>query len=250
MKRSLSHAAAIMLLTASAAACAQISDPNKLVAPAPRNPASHRALPQKTTGNEQWLWEFTRPEPNGRAYALRVDARFQQLLSENFKQPQAMWGTDEHRLALPQLIPLFLDRYGEALAEKNRYFIADGCVPRFCPAQGLLWIDLGQKTPLMVFAAVNWTATAHTTDQAAAEYNLWLFPNRTLSADSIPLALSEAIAHWNMRLAAAHRLVPHIEHALLVEPDGSPFALTPELVGANTLAPQPDTVTPKPADSE
>jgi hypothetical protein len=52
-----------------------------------------------------------------------------------------------------------------------------------------------------------------------------------------------------VRLAAAHRMVPHIAHALLVEPDGTPAALNPELAGANTIAPQPDTVTPAAPDN-
>lgn len=228
---------------------AQIEDPGHLVAPLPANPARHHALKNQPSDN-QWLWAFTHPRPNGRAYDLRVDGRFQALLAANFKQPQAMWGPQGANPPLATIIPLFLDKYGEVLAEHNRYIVADGCVPSFCPASGLLWIDLGTPHPLMVFAAVNWTTTGHTTEQAAANYNLWLFPNRQLSPDALPLALTEALAHWDARLAAAHRLVPHIEHALLVEPTGQPFALDPALAGANTLPPQPDTVTPQTAADE
>ena len=114
----------------------------------------------------------------------------------------------------------------------------------------MLWMDLGTPDPLLVFAAVNWTTEAHSTDEANADYNLWLFTNRQVSADALPLALSEAIADWDARLASAHRGVPHIAHALLVEPDGQPYPLNPTLVGANTLPPQPDTVTPKPSDND
>jgi hypothetical protein len=161
-----------------------------------------------------------------------------------------MWGQQTNPPALATVIPLFLTQYGEALAEHNRYIIVDGCVPSFCPAHGLLWIDLGTPHPLMIFAAVNWTTATHTTEEAAADYNLWLFPNRDLSPDALPLALTESLAHWDARLASAHRLVPHISHALLIEPNGSPYALDPALAGANTLPPQPDTITPQPADSE
>ena len=66
-------------------------------------------------------------------------------------------------------------------------------------------------------------------------------PTASSSADNLPLALTESLSHWDARLAAAHRLVPHIEHATLIEPSGAPYALTPALVGANTIAPQPDT---------
>lgn len=229
--------AAVALLTVSTAALrAQITNPDQLVAPPPRNPAH---APIRPADDLQWLWSFTRPQPIGRATDLRLDARFQSLLRDDFHRPQAFWGTTNEPLDV--IIPLFLSGHGTVTAEQNRYITVDGCVPRFCAAHGLLWIDLGTPHPLIVFAAVNWTTEGHTTEQSAADYNLWLFPNRTLSADALPFALTSAIAHWDARLAAAHRLVPHIAHALLVEPDGAPYALTPEYIGANTLAPQPDT---------
>lgn len=239
------HLAAALLLTG-ASAHAQVSSPDKLIAPPPA-PQQHQQ--PKATDDLQWLWQYARPEPIGSAGDLRLDARFQSLLLRNFRQPQSMWGNDpEHRPSLPTVIPLFVLKYGAVTAEQNRYLTVDGCVPSFCPAAGLLWIDLGiagaGAHPLMVFAAVNWTAENHTTDEAAADYELWLFPNRNLDANALPLALAESIAHWNIRLAAAHRMVPHIAHALLVEPDGSPVALDPQLAGANSIAPQPDTLTP------
>jgi hypothetical protein len=198
----------------------------------------------------QWLWQYTKPAPLGRANDLRLDARFQALLANDFKQPQSMWGAENSYETLPTIIPLFLSKYGEVSAEQNRYFIVDGCVPSFCPASGLLWIDLGTSHPFAVFAAVNWSAQGHTTDEADAEYNLWLFSSRYLDPNTLPLALTEAISHWDVRLAAAHRLVPRITHALLVEPDGSPYALDPQLAGANSIAPQPDTTTPRNADEK
>ncbi|HVG27111.1 MAG TPA: hypothetical protein VM865_05865 [Acidobacteriaceae bacterium] len=243
MRRPL-HLAAALLLLAAAGLRAQIVNPDKLVAPPPANPAQQ---PAKPTDDLQWLWPYTKPEPLGNAAELRVDARFQALLRSSFHQRQAFWG--EGRQPLDAVIPLFLARYPTVTAESNRYITVDGCVPSFCPAHGLLWVDLGSPHPLVVFAAVNWTAQTHTTDQAAADYILWLFPNRELSPDALPLALSSSLAHWDARLAAAHRLVPHIAHALLVEPSGLPAALSPDLVGANTLAPQPDTVTPHEPDN-
>jgi hypothetical protein len=152
-----------------------------------------------------------------------------------------MWGPPNSSEPLATIIPLFLTQYGTVTATDNRYISIDGCVPSFCAASGLLWIDLGRPHPLAVFAAVNWDPQAHTTDQPQANYNLWLFTNHPVDANALPLALTEAIANWDARLATAHRLVPHIAHALLVEPDGTPVALDPEQAGANTLAPQPDT---------
>jgi hypothetical protein len=236
MRRTLQLAAALLLLTAAASSRAQITNPDKLTAPTPHNPAQG---PFHPTDDLQWLWAFTQPEPIGRATDLRLDGRFHALLRDNFSQPQSFWGNTNE--PLDAVIPLFLSHHGTVTAEDNRYITVDGCVPSFCAARGMLWFDLGTPHPLIVFAAVNWTAESHTTDEVSANYNLWLFPNRDLSPNALPFALTTSLAHWDARLAAAHRLVPHIAHAELIEPSGSPFALDPSLIGANTLAPQPDT---------
>ena len=245
--RTVFHLAATLLLIGAATTCAQVTNPDNLVGTPPRNPAHHQTL--HPAYDLQWLWQYAKPAPIGRAGDLRLDARFQLFLQSNFNQPQSMWGPPNSREPLATIIPLFLDKYGAVTADQNRYIAIDGCVPSFCAASGLLWIDLGHPHPLAVFAAVNWVPDAHTPGQPTADYNLWLFANHPLDADTLPLALTQAIAHWNIRLAAAHRLVPHIAHALLVEPDGSPFAINPELAGANVIAPQPDTITPHQADN-
>ena len=229
--RHLLQLALALTLSTGALAHAQITNPDNLVAPPPpRNPAHARTL---TEDNLQWLWPFTQPAPIGRASDLRLDARFQSLLARDFNHPQSVWG--QHQ-SLDQVIPLFLSAHGAVTAEQNRYLAIDGCVPSFCPAHGLLWIDLGSPHPLIVFAAVNWTAQNHTTAEANADYNLYLFANSPLAA--LPLALTASIAHWDARLAEAHRTVPHIAQAVLIEPDGTPHDLDPQQTGANTIAPQ------------
>ena len=226
---------------------AQISSPDLIVSKPPQRPQQrHPPNGDTDTGKLQWLWQFTRPEPNGAA-ALRFDERFGTLLERTLKQPQAMWGKD---VPVATIVPRFLARYGNVTVESERYFTVDGCVPSFCPAHGLLWIDLGSPHPLLVFVAVDWTTEAHSTDQLNADFNLWLFPSRELSADAIPTALATSLSHWDARLAAAHRLVPHIAHAILVEPSGQPSALDPAQVGMNTLPPQPDTITPTEPDTD
>ena len=226
---------------------AQISNPDAMVSGPPKGPALRNRARERGPGSVQWLWRYAQPTPNGNAVMLRGDERFAALLANSFHQPQVFWGKN---VPLSAAIPRFLDRYGAVNAKNNRYLTVDGCIPSFCAAHGMLWVDMGATSPLMIFAAVDWTTEGHTTDEAAADYNLWLFPNRSLSADALPFALTQSIADWDARLASAHRGVPHIAHAVLVEPDGQPFPLKPALVGANTLPPQLDTLTPKPSDDE
>ncbi len=169
------------------------------------------------------------------------------MLSNSFQQPQAFWGKN---IPLADAIPRFLSRNGEVNGRGNRYLMIDGCVPSFCAEHGMLWIDLGTPEPLLVFAAVDWTTQDHTTDEAAADYDLWLFPNHEVAADALPLAFTQSIADWDARLAAAHRGVPHIAHAILVEPDGQPHPLDPTFAGANTRPAQADTSSPKQPDND
>jgi hypothetical protein len=236
------HPAAAVFLLGAMTAHAQISNPDTLIGQPPHAPQQH-GLPN-TTEDPQWLWQFTKPAPLGEANALRLDARFQALLSDDFKQPQSMWGPPNTQEPLISVIPLFLSKYGTVTAAGNRYVTVDGCVPSFCAASGLLWFDLGTQHPLAVFAAVNWDSEGHDANDPKANYNLWLFSSRNIDPNALPFALTEAIASWNIRLAAAHRLVPHIGHAVLIEPDGSPYALDPQLTGANTIASQPDMLAP------
>ena len=240
-------AVGLALMTGVNCGWAQISNPNDMVTGPPKPPPVRQRVKGPSSASLQWLWKYTEPQPNGNAVALRGDERFASLLQRSFKQSQAMWGKD---VPVSEVIPRFLARYGEVNAKSNRYMSVDGCVPSFCAAHGMLWVDLGAVDPLMMFVAVDWTTEGHTTDEQNADYNLWLFPNREVSADALPLALTEAVSDWDARLASAHRGVPHVAHAVLVEPDGQSFPLNPTLVGANTLPPQPDTVTPKEPESE
>ncbi len=168
MRRTIQLAAVALLLTAAAETRAQITNPDALVAPSPRNPA-HR--PIRAVDNLQWLWTFAQPEPIGRATDLRADARFHALLLDNFHRPQAVWGDKPagHNEPLDAVIPLFLSQHATVTTQDNRYLSVDGCVPDFCAAHGLLWLDLGTPHPLIVFAAVNWSPQSHTTERSRGE---------------------------------------------------------------------------------
>jgi hypothetical protein len=248
MTRTAFQLAATLLTFGVTAACAQITTPSQRI---PTPPGAHAQAALLAKDDLQWLWPYTRPTPLGNATDLRLDERFQTLVTREFKQPQAMWGGNpEHRPALASIVPLFVSGYGTVTAKDNRYIAVDGCVRDLCSSAGMLWIDLGmpgaRTKPLMVFAATTWIAEGRGANEPGANYEMWLFPNRNLDPNALPLALTTSISEWNARLAASHRLVPHVTQALLVEPDGLPHALNADLAGANTIAPQTDTATPQP----
>ena len=122
----------------------------------------------------------------------------------------------------------------KVLADDNRYISISGCVVHFCPARGLLWLDLNGTHHLVVFAAIDWIKHDKPTSDPAAEYTLWVFPNDPLSiagnGPHPPAALIKAIARWAAQPLPGSAIVQNITHAILVDPDGTPHqvdALSP-----------------------
>ena len=120
-----------------------------------------------------------RRHPQGRPRERpRHDLRFVPFLQQFLTAPQTFWGSPStaatarspHR-ARPPLRP----RQGPA--DDNRYVSISGCVVHFCPARGLLWIDLNGAHHLVVFAAIDWSKQGRPTSDPAAEYTLWVFPD-------------------------------------------------------------------------
>lgn len=215
MRTLFQHAAVLALLSASAA-CAQIVNPDNMVSPPPRNPASPRAT---VRADYNWLWQYTQPAPAGRKQALLDDARFRDLLDTNMKQPQAMWGMGT---PLSEAARAFLAGEGEVTSTDNRHLSITGCVVDHCAQRGLLWVDLGAPDPLMVFFALRWNERSRTTDQPNAPYTLWLFPTRALDAHSLPQPIKAAAAAFTR---SGKCDAPNVTSVLVIEPGGIPVAL-------------------------
>jgi hypothetical protein len=207
--------AAAVVLTGAATTHAQITNPDTLVAPPPRNPA--RTAPRETP-DLQWLWQFAKPAPLGNKLALIEDPRFTALLRDNLTAPQAFWGTG---LPLSDAAQTFLAGEGDVAATDNRYLTITGCVVDHCNQRGLLWIDLGQRDPLVVFAALRWNEQNKIPGQPDAPFTLWLFPVRQLDSHQLPTALKQALALW----AEPRDCTPYqISSAIVVDPNGVPHA--------------------------
>jgi hypothetical protein len=232
MRIYLQPAATLALLIGAGTVHAQITNPDKLVAPPPRPPQISNGPAED---NLQWLWTYTRDPDVNRMLDLRDDVRFKEMVRRNFTAPQAFWGANP---SLADAIPLFLARYAHITTTDNRYITIDGCVRTFCPAHGLLWIDLGTQHPLIVFVGVNWSPTGHTVNEPASSYDMWVFSNHPLTPTTVPAPLAKSIAEWQKYLRSRGRIVPHVGHAILVDPMGRPTFILPELLGANGIPAQ------------
>jgi hypothetical protein len=189
----------------------------------------------------EWLWQYGPDDTNkdGRENDLIQDDHFRPMLAQYFTAPQTFWGngvSGKYR-SLDATILDHLSVPGKVLADDNRYLSISGCVVHFCPARGLLWVDLNSpREPLMVFSAIDWIKDSKTTAQPDAEYTLWIFPNQPLNPEGtapnrIPPALTRSIARWSAEPMAGTGIVQNITHAILVDPDGTPHELPIATVG-------------------
>jgi hypothetical protein len=214
-------------------------------------PAQAVRKPKPAPENVEWIWQYTPDDTNkqGRENDLVQDDRFRPFLDQFLTAPQTFWGTPVNgkyrSLASTALDHLTVP--GSVLADDNRYISISGCVVHFCPARGLLWIDLNGSHHLVVFAAIDWIKADKPTSDPAAEYTLWLFPNEplTIAADGAqhpPAALLKALARWTAQPLSGSGIVQNITHAILVDPDGTPHEVLPSALG---IAPPPAISEPK-----
>lgn len=244
--------AAITLLAATCAA--QIAPMN------PSAPPKRDKREKPPSENIEWIWQYTPDDVNkdGRETDLVEDPRFRPFLSQFLTTPQTFWGTpidgQPRSLAITALDHLTVpDR---VLADNNRYVSIEGCVVHFCPARGLLWVDLGGEHDrghhLVVFAAIDWDKQGRPTSDPTAQYTLWVFPDEPLTIGSgpnspnalpVPADLTKAIGRWALEPLPGSGIVQNITHAILVDPDGTPHELAPSSLGVSPppSAAQPDT---------
>ena len=194
---------------------------------------------KRPKSNVQWLWQYGPPPADGRENALVLDPRFRPFLAQYLTAPQTFWGSEKTGYKpLAETALDFLSIPGTVTADDNRYLSITGCVFRFCPDRGLLWIDLGLPQPLVVFAAIDWVKESKVTIDPDAEYTLWVFSNRAIDPTRIPAALTRSVARWTAQPSSGSTVIQKIRNAILVDPDGAPHPIPPASIGANTL-PQP-----------
>ncbi len=181
-----------------------------------------------------WTWSYAGPGGGGEQKLVK-DPRFKPLLARSLTAPQSFWGAGK---SLAEVAEEFLSGpAGAVIAEDNRYLSADACVQAFCADRGLLWIDLGLPRPLVVFAATDWISDNRSVDQADAAYTLWLFSNRALGRDPVPPALRRSVERWTATPTVGEQTLKNITRVFVVDPDGTPHAMSPARIGAHNSLP-------------
>ncbi|HEY4379850.1 MAG TPA: hypothetical protein VGN01_05855 [Acidobacteriaceae bacterium] len=217
-------------------------------------PAFAGAAPKKdkpAREDVEWIWQYTPapPDKDGRENALIQDPHFAPFLQQFLTAPQTFWGTaiNGRYRSLANTALDHLSVPGKVLADGNRYVSISGCVIHFCPARGLLWIDLNGSHHLVVFAALDWIKEGKPARDPGAEYTLWLFSNDPLTTGSEPggqhppPALTKAIARWASEPLPGSGIVQNVTHAVLVDPDGTPHEVPPSSLGVTSATAKPDT---------
>jgi hypothetical protein len=225
-------------------------------------PALAYAKPPKLNEDVEWMWQYTpdATHPDGRENELAQDLRFKPFLDQSLTAPQHFWGQPiaGRWRSLSNTALDHLTVPDKVLTDQNRYLAISGCTLHFCPARGLLWVDLNGSHHLVVFCAINWTGQGAPTSDPEAEYTLWLFSNDPLisRADAnalpapglaapasstapaastqdlhLPPALTHAIDRWSAEPLAGSKIVQRITHAVLVDPDGTEHEVAPTTLG-------------------
>ena len=232
----MSHRAQVIAVTIrlQLAACLLVLGPSAM----PGQISSPQTKKQKKQPKEnvEWLWQYSPPPADGRENQLVLDPRFRPFLAQYLTAPQTFWGNPKSGYKpLSETALDFLSVPDKVLADQNRYLSISGCVFRFCPSRGLLWVDLGLAHPLVVFAAIDWVKESKIPSDPDAEYTLWIFANNPIDADHVPAALVQSVARWTAVPPSGSTALQHITSAILVDPGGTPHQIPPVAVGANTL---------------
>ena len=208
--------------------------------PIPSKKEVHGKKINRRSSDAEWLWQYSPPPFDGRENDLIRDSHFLPFLSEYLTAPQSFWGpqTDGQRKTLAQTAYDFLAVPGKVVADENRYITATGSVFHFRSSRGLLFVDLNESRPLVVFAAIDWIRDSKTTDQPNAEYTLWIFPDRalgvTMDGGSLPSPLQRSLTRWMVEPLPGSGIVEKITAAILVDPDGTPHQIAvPKEIGSS-----------------
>ena len=225
----------ILCATSAPAAHAQlIGEPN-----IPRN-EKRTKKDSKHAADLEWMYQYSPPPAEGRENDLIQDPHFRPFLDKYFTAPQSFWGPNPTDPKAPTHKSLadtaydFLAIPDRVVFDQKRYVTATGAVRRFPTSRGLIFADLNNGEPLVVFAAIDWIRESRPVADPDAEYTLWIFPNKPLadrpagqpqSSTGLPQQLLNSLTRWMLQPLARNGNVQKITAAILVDPEGTPHQI-------------------------
>lgn len=227
MKRLTALCAAMFLLSL----VIPISAPAQLLGEPPIPSKQEKKAKRRQQADLEWMWQYGPPPAEGREHELIQDSHFRPFLEEYFTAPQSFWSlqTDKARKSLPDTVEDFMAIPARVIADGNRYITVTGAVRRRPTSRGLIFADLNNPHPLVVFAAIDWTRDSKTTDETDAPYTLWLFTNQPpgppTAPQSLPPSLQLSLTRWISQPLAGSGIVEKITSAILVDADGTPHQI-------------------------
>ncbi len=191
--------------------------------------APHAAAGQAVP-DAHWLLQYqgdTLPEGGYAVNKLIWDKRFQPFFRHYLRTPQAFWDKGD---SLFKVARTFLGVPGRADLSEGRYWSAYGCVPHDCADTGLLWVDVGSRTPLVIFSALDPDPTRSNRDR------LLLFPSKNLQLEKLPPQFRARVTQFAAIPATlGHTITAPLSTVTLVAPNGTKHEYDPAKLMASGM---------------
>jgi hypothetical protein len=180
----------------------------------------------QTTTDLQWMLGYRGKNTND----LEGDNRFQAFLHQSLpdiRDTPLVDGPDLYEAVIGYLT----GPPNNVIIDDNRYLSASSCTPFFCEAKGLLWVDLGERPPFVVFAAL------YDKDHSWATPTLWMTSRVALTPQRLPKPLLQAVQTWveqwgdTVDFVTGKPVKVRLSAVQIADPSGKTQTLSPTAIG-------------------
>jgi len=177
-----------------------------------------------------WLHEFVGPYTGK---DVKWDQHFQALITASLHQRQSFWHDHGKLISLPDLVQVFIGIPGSVVADEDRFYTIDGCIPHDCMDKGMVWIDSASNVkPAVIFVAMSSVNTAQS--ERGAPIHLWIFSSTTFNWQKLPPNFLLHVNQWWAATQNYSKAYFDDELALvtIVQPTGETVDMTPALLAS------------------
>jgi hypothetical protein len=178
----------------------------------------------QSSPDPHWLLEYKGNYKEAKR-DLKWDQRFKPFIDHYLRMKQRIVPNSPN---MGDVVFTYLGIPGEYRSDGNRYFYADGCMPRACPEKGLIWVDLKADSPTVVFAAL-----AELSGSDAPGITLYVFTSGEMRSSDLPDNLKSSINYWMSKPLADGTFETYgkISRAVIVGPDSREQSVDPTTLG-------------------